>query len=164
MPLRTGDVTHESMIADEMVVVLAADVDLNIPEVHIERPLEVQRDAEKLTRGHLYIDVVDIGVTQSPLNSRWDQHEYEIHLVVRARPDTTSATKLSKAWVDQLKWYRNHAQALFGVKGAYKLTLSDGKTAHRTASQPFVLFGREQAYGVGVFIAPVQLNWTIAKK
>lgn len=165
MPLRTGDRTHESLIADKMVEILSVSTELAIAEVHVESPVDTQREGKELTRGHIWIDVIDVGVIQTYKNRRDDEYEYETHLVVRARPETTASSKISRAWVDQMKWYRDYAQAQFSVaQGNHRLLLSDGRTAHRSVSQPFVLVGRENLYGQGVFIAPVQINWKLLKR
>ena len=164
MPI-TSNISVEAEAADQMVAAMAADSELDQDEIHIERPVDWERDLKDLTEGHIYLDVFPIGITQRPKNRRGDEYIYETHLVVRGRPDSSSSMKITTGWVDTLQWYRDHAQGVFGVKGSHTLTLAtNGLRVHRDDSEPFVLQSATALYGKGVFVAPIRITWKAIRR
>lgn len=159
MTLRSDVEGYEWEIADLMVAALEGDPELAIPEVHIAAPLELQRERDKMTPDHIYIDVVPIGVVAGKKNVSQDEYEFEHHIVVRSVP--ADDLDLTREWVSVRGWYRQRAGERFNSGGNYKrLVLPSGPTAHRSLTQPFVLFSRDGLYqNAGLFVTPIQINW-----
>lgn len=152
MPLQTNKTSPENEIAAAMVAALQANPVLDLPEIHIDNPVDIDVAIEEMEFGHLLLDVWPYGIKQERLNRRNDEYTFEVHLGVRSKLKTVTRDD-----IDTLCFYRDAAQKTFGIK--FLINLADGTTVHLIESEPFAPYGRKILHGSGLFVAPIRFAW-----
>lgn len=116
---------------------------------------DTKRKLKEMTEGDVLVDCLGVGVRSTVLNRKHFRHEYITHAAIRCK--VTSA-KVTSAIMDELGLVSQTVQRFFEQESR-QLSLSDGAGATLIKAEPFVHYSREQLYGDGVYLCPIEFTW-----
>lgn len=150
LPNISGSPIHR-MISAAMVA--AIDASPLFDGAFVEQVDDPKRRLRDMTEGAVLIDCIGIGIRSEPWNRRNFRRTYITHVAVRCKlPDA----KVTAADLDELGAVAEAVQTF--IEDQKTLTFTGGGVTLLKA-EPFVLMARDNLYGEGLYLTPIEFQW-----
>lgn len=146
-----------SPIERQIAEVMAAQVnaDARFDGITAERVVDTKRKLKAMVEGDVLVDCLGVGVRSIVLNRKHFRHEYVTHAAIRCK---VTAAKVTSPILDELGLVSQTVQRFFEQENR-QLSLSGNAGATLIKAEPFVHYSREQLYGDGVYLCPIEFTW-----
>ena len=140
-------------IAAKMAELLTADASFS--GVSCQQITDPKRELRSMTEGGKLVDCLGVGMRSTTLNRRHFRRDYITHTAIRMKLEDG---KVTSDVLDELGRLSEDVQTFFESTARNIVIESGGATLMK--AEPFVHASREQLFGDGVFLCPIEYTWT----
>lgn len=151
-PLDLAGVPIDRQIAAKMAWQMSADAQFD--GITCTQVADTKRVLKLMVEGDVLIDCIGVGMRSSVLNRRQFRRDYVTHAAVRCKLTNAAVTN---DILNTLGAISQATQTFFET--LKRMELDAGAACTLSKAEPFVHAARDQLYGDGVFLCPIEFTW-----